>query len=53
MFENRILQGLTINSASSSLKFALYDIGRHEKNILSGMMARIALRACQKLEGLS
>jgi acetate kinase len=36
---------LTINSGSSSVKFGLYDMGESEKQVMSGSMERIGLRA--------
>jgi acetate kinase len=36
---------LTINSGSSSLKFALYHMGRSERLMLTGSVERIGLRA--------
>ncbi len=42
---------LTINSGSSSLKFALYDMGQHEKLILSGAIDGIGFhRGCFHIE---
>ena len=47
MTKNQHINVLTINSGSSSLKFALYDIGRQEKLLLSGAIDGIASHACR------
>ena len=44
MSGNDAFRILTINSGSSSLKCALYDMGRTESLVLSGSMERIGLR---------
>ena len=44
MTKNQNIRILTINSGSSSLKFALYDMGQHEKVILSGAIEGINFR---------
>jgi acetate kinase len=36
MVERKYVRVLTVNSGSSSLKFALYDMNQHEKLVLSG-----------------
>ena len=44
MNENQSIRILTINSGSSSLKYALYDISRQERLILSGSIDGIGSR---------
>ena len=43
MVDDRSKRILTINSGSSSVKFALFDIGRDESRVLSGNIDRIGL----------
>jgi acetate kinase len=45
MGDGRFLRILTINSGSSSLKVAMYHMGRSETLMLSGSIERIGLRA--------
>lgn len=43
MIKDSCFRILTINRGSSSLKFALYDMGQHEKLLLSGNISKLDL----------
>jgi len=48
MADEHIIRILTINSGSSSLKFALYDMGESETLLLSGNMEKLDSPGCRR-----